>query len=58
MRVIMIIAIVFAFVTPAFSQWGKDAWGHRTKQENYWEDRDGDGVPNYYDRRDDSRYIW
>ena len=58
----MMMAFLLFFLigsTAAFAQeWGTDVYGHRTKYHNMWKDRDGDGVANYYDRRDDNRYIW
>lgn len=51
-------SIAYAQYSQYGDTWGSDAWGHRTKEKNYWKDRDGDGVPNYYDRRDDNKYIW
>lgn len=58
MKKLILLLLFLSISSTAFAQWGKDAWGHRTKQENYWKDRDGDGVPNYYDRRDDNRDIY
>ena len=58
MKKLLVIICLLAFASPAFAEWGYDYHGHRTKTKNYWNDRDGDGVPNYYDRRDDNRNVW
>jgi len=59
--VLMFLITVFSMLSSAYSQvdlgWGKDYWGHATKVQNYWKDRDNDGVSNYYDRRDDNKYV-
>ena len=39
-------------------EWSRDYYGHPTKQQNLWNDRDGDGVSNYWDVRDDDPYRW
>lgn len=64
MKKLLLVAVFLALTTPLFAygqydndQWGNDAWGHRTKVKNYYNDSDGDGVVNFYDRNDRNRYI-
>jgi len=56
----MMLALLLSLfaVSSSYAYWSQDAYGHRTKTENFWKDRDGDGVSNYYDRRDDNRSRW
>lgn len=59
--ILIVVSLAFLLSLTSFAfayDWGRDAYGHRTKYKNYWNDRDGDGVPNYYDRRDDNRNRW
>ena len=56
--VCFIVGLGFSFGYAYDWEWGRDSYGHPTKYKNYWNDRDGDGVPNYNDRRDDNPNIW
>ena len=37
-------------------QYSQDAYGHWTRNDNLYNDSDGDGVSNYYDRNDNNPY--
>lgn len=53
MRLLLGVLFLLVFSSNVYAQWSYDYHGHRTKTENLWKDRDGDGTPNYYDVRDD-----
>lgn len=40
------------------SNYTHDAYGHLTRRDNLWNDTDGDGVSNYYDRSDRNASRW